>query len=177
MSETGQTGSSGNPAEPGKGRIQWIGRSLYDEVLTKAEESPRRRMNHNFHESMDDSVHRFLNVMLHGTYIQPHRHLFPPKPESFMVIEGSIVFIIFNDDGTIRQAKRLQAGEGIDIDPGIWHTLIVDEDKAVCFEVKPGPYRKADDKEFAPWAPKEGEEGVSGFLSDLYQKTGYQLKA
>jgi hypothetical protein len=56
---------------------------------------------------------------------------------------------------------------GIDIAPGIWHTLVVLSAHAVCYEVKPGPYSVKDDKGFAPWAPREGQPGVAEYLSKL----------
>ena len=46
---------------------------------------------------------------------------------------------------------------GVDVGPGIWHTVAILTDAAVCYEVKPGPYSAANDKDFAPWAPREGD--------------------
>ena len=37
----------------------------------------------------------------------------------------------------------------------------------MCYEVKPGPYSAANDKDFAPWAPREGEPGVAAYLESL----------
>jgi len=56
---------------------------------------------------------------------------------------------------------------GIDIAPGIWHTAAALSDHAICFEVKPGPYVQAVDKEFAPWAPREGDPRSAGYLETL----------
>ncbi len=108
--------------------------------------------------------HRFLNVMLKGTYITPHRHLDPPKSESFLVLSGEIAFFTFDNEGGVLQVNRLGAGQdtGVDIQPGVWHTLAVVSDHAICFEVKPGPYSAANDKDFAPWAPREGDRGSTG---------------
>ncbi|HBS05336.1 MAG TPA: cupin fold metalloprotein, WbuC family, partial [Leptospiraceae bacterium] len=52
--------------------VQWITDGLFQQVLEEARSSPRKRKNFNFHSSMDENPHRFLNVMLRGTYIQPH---------------------------------------------------------------------------------------------------------
>ncbi len=140
-----------------------LNRKLFDEVLDQARNSPRRRMNFNFHGSMEENPHRFLNVMLRDTYITPHRHTQPPKAESFLVIEGRIAFFTFDDDGRVASAEVLDAEMndglpvGVDISPGFWHTLVVLSEHAVCFEVKPGPYIPTNDKEFAPWAPHEGD--------------------
>jgi cupin fold WbuC family metalloprotein len=164
-----------------------IDRDLLEETLLRARNSERLRTNFNFHASMDENPHRFLNVMLRDTYITPHRHLHPPKAESFLILVGRVAFFTFREDGAIATCDILSGGShqpdgshqsgasrlpddlqlsddssrksdalGIDISPGFWHTLVVLSEYAICFEVKPGPYRESDDKEFASWAPREG---------------------
>lgn len=150
--------------------VQLITTDLFARVLEEARHSPRRRKNFNFHPSLDDNPHRFLNVMLRGTYIAPHRHLDPPKSESFLVLEGRIAFFLFDDAGNPEHRFVLGASGpalGIDIPPGVWHTLAVLSPHAVCFEVKPGPYSPASDKEFAPWSPREGDPGAAAYLEAL----------
>lgn len=154
--------------------IKLIDENLFQGMLVKAKESPRKRTNFNFHPDLNDNPHRFLNVMLSGTYVAPHKHSKPPKAESFIVLRGRIAFIIFNDDGSIRETHLLGEGEGekkyplgIDIEAGIWHTLIVDGESAIIYEVKPGPYDPTEDKQFAPWAPLEGEEGAGEYAKKL----------
>jgi len=148
--------------------VQLITQSLFDELLERARHSPRLRTNHNFHRTMEENPHRFLNVMLHGTYIAPHRHLDPAKSESFLVLSGEIAFFTFDDRGLVPSADVLGRDPiGIDIQPGVWHTLAVLTDHAVCFEVKPGPYSSANDKGFARWAPREGEPEVAAYQSFL----------
>ena len=153
--------------------VQLITRDLMATVLEAARRSPRLRTNHNFHPSLDDNPHRFLNVMLKGTYIQPHRHMEPPKSETFLVLEGSAAIFLFDESGAV--TRRVTLGPdgdalGIDIAPGIWHSLAVLSDHAICFEVKPGPYTQTRDKEFAPWAPKEGDAGATEFLERLLKR-------
>jgi len=156
------------PQFPG---IDFFTDELYAALIDEAECSERKRKNYNFHASMDENPHRFLNVLVRGTYIAPHRHLFPPKSETFLILDGEILFFLFDDDGKIVLAERLGSSpglrHGIDIAPGLWHTLVVMSDHAVCFEVKPGPYTPADDKEFAPWAPREHVEGWERYLNGL----------
>jgi cupin fold WbuC family metalloprotein len=127
-------------------------------------------MNYNFHSSMEDNPHRFLNVLLRGTYIQPHRHQNPPKAESFLVLQGEAVLFLFAEDGKVIRRHTLgpQAeAVGIDIPPGVWHSLAVLSEHVICFEVKPGPYTQAADKEFAAWAPREGDPGAQAYLEGL----------
>ena len=56
---------------------------------------------------------------------------------------------------------------GIDIHAGVFHTLIALEADSVVFEVKQGPYEKASDKDFSPWAPKEGTSEAKAYLEQL----------
>jgi hypothetical protein len=56
---------------------------------------------------------------------------------------------------------------GIDVQPGVWHTIAVLTEHVVCYEVKPGPYSAASDKDFAPWAPREGDPTAKAYLEML----------
>lgn len=53
-----------------------IDTTLLDKVSALAEESERLRMNFNFHQSLDDKCHRFLNAVEPGTKVEIHRN--PP---------------------------------------------------------------------------------------------------
>ncbi len=148
--------------------IQILNRALFDDLIARARHSSRLRVNHNFHTSMEDNPHRFLNVMAKGTYVAPHRHLDPPKAESFVVLEGEVAFFIFDDQGNVTLTQLIGRDPiGIDLAPGTWHTLTPVSDYAVCYEVKPGPYSAANDKDFAPWAPREGDPRASVYLERL----------
>ncbi len=151
------------PADP-----QLLNRELFDALIERARRSPRLRVNHNFHTGPEDNPHRFLNVMVRGTYIAPHRHSTPPKAESFLVIEGQLAFFTFDDAGAVATVSRLGRDPvGIDLQPRTWHTIAPLSDCVVCYEVKPGPYDPGSDKEFAPWAPREGDPSVAAYLEYL----------
>ena len=51
-----------------------IDEELLNEVSAQAKESPRLRMNYNFHRSLDEKCHRFLNAVEPGTVVPIHRH-------------------------------------------------------------------------------------------------------
>ncbi len=153
------------------GPIQVLDSGLFQDLIQRARRSPRLRTNHNFHASMNDNPHRFLNVMVAGTYIAPHRHVDPPKAESFLVLDGELAFFTFDDSGQVITTHVLGRDPiGIDIQPGVWHTMAVLSPHAICYEVKPGPYSPATDKEFAPWAPREGDADVASYLMLLLSK-------
>ena len=151
--------------------LQVLDSALFPALIERAHRSPRLRTNHNFHSSMEDNPHRFLNAMVRGTYITPHRHRDPPKSESFLVLEGELAFFTFDDAGQIASTHILgRDALGVDIQPGVWHTIAVLTAHAVCFEVKPGPYSPANDKDFAPWAPREGGPSVKEYLDWLLSR-------
>lgn len=151
-------------------RPQLITPRLFGELIEKAAQSPRRRINHNFHQGPDDNPHRFLNVFLQGSYVAPHRHRNPPKAESFLVLEGRMAVILFHDDGRVEARHPIGPGSpalGVDLPPGVWHTVAALTPHAVCFEVKPGPWNPTTDKEFAPWAPREGDPDAPAYLESI----------
>src|SRR5260370_24087478 len=136
--------------------MQVIVSVLFLSLIEHARQSPRLRTNHNFHTSMENTPHRFLNVMIQGTYITPHRHVDPPKSESFLVLEGELVFFTFDDAGQITSTHILgRDALGVDIQPGVWHTIAVLTDHVLCFGVNPGPYSAATHKDSPPRPPTE----------------------
>jgi cupin fold WbuC family metalloprotein len=150
--------------------VQLIDRSLIERITAGARTSSRGRMNHNFHSSPDAPVHRFLNVLTRATYVQPHRHRDPPKHESFLVLEGRIAVFVFSDEGAVLSAWILGGDiSGIDLPAGAWHTVVALTDTAVCYEVKPGPWDSASDKEFAAWAPREGDPNAEAYRMHLLE--------
>ena len=65
--------------------LQLLDKTLIDATSAKAKESPRLRMNHNFHPSLDDKVQRFINCMEPGTKVEINHH---PVDEMLIVIRG-----------------------------------------------------------------------------------------
>ena len=58
-----------------------IDTELLDKVSEEAKESPRLWMNYNFHQSLEEKCHRFLNAVEPGTEVPIHRH--PTKDETY----------------------------------------------------------------------------------------------
>ncbi len=150
--------------------VQLITTDLIEALRVRAAAGPRLRINHNFHSGPADNPHRFLNVMLRGTYVQPHRHKTPAKAESWVLLNGSVRLFTFDEQGVVAGSWLLSAeglARGIDVAPGIWHTVCVVSDWAAVYEVKPGPWDPATDKEFASWAPAEGDPAAANYLESL----------
>ncbi|WP_305047064.1 WbuC family cupin fold metalloprotein [Geoalkalibacter sp.] len=147
-----------------------IGPSLLDQLTAAARSHPRLRQNHNLHAGYDEPCQRLLNAVEPGSYIRPHRHLDPPRPETFVIMRGRLGVFVFREDGHIEHTLILArdgAAHGVDLPAGAWHTVLALETGTVFFETKPGPYLPLDDKDWAPWAPAEGSVESAGYLERL----------
>ena len=154
-----------------------INDNLIKPVIDQAISSKRLRMNYNFHPQLDDPLQRMLNCLEPGTYIQPHKHEHPDKCEAFILLKGKLLVVEFDNDGHVSSHALLKAGTGTfgaEIAPRIFHCIIALEQGSVVYEVKNGPYSPLDDKNFASWAPKEGEEGCQLYLENLIRKLTIQ---
>jgi cupin fold WbuC family metalloprotein len=129
-------------------------------MITEAKNSARKRKNYNFHEVPEDTLQRMLHAMEPDTYVQPHKHENPDKREAFIILKGTVAAVQFDEKGNVQDYIIMNHGSGnfgVDIQPGTWHTLICLEPESVVYEVKDGPYNPSDDKQFAGWAPEEGD--------------------
>jgi len=158
------------------GNVTTLNTAMMKRVVEGSRNSPRKRIIFPLHKTADSSLHRMLNGLQPYSYIQPHRHLYPPKAESVIVLQGSILSFVFDVTGDITEVQTLTAGGinfGVDSEPGVFHTFLALQKDTVLFEVKPGPYEQNSDKDFAPWAPREGSEKTTEYMDYLYD-TGKQ---
>lgn len=146
---------------------------LLDATTEKAKHSPRLRMNHNFHEQLDDPINRLLNAMEPGTYLRPHRHLNPDKNEVFLLLRGKVALFIFDDKGKILDTTILDPLNGIyggEIPAGVWHGLLVLESGSVIYEIKEGPFASLSEENMAPWSPAAEDTAAAKAYMDKLAK-------
>ena len=121
--------------------MKLIDKQLLDDVSRQAQKSDRLRMNYNFHQSLDDKCHRFLNAVEPGTEVPIHKH--PTKDETFVILRGKVRVTTHNDDGSIIEDVVLCVEDGrygVNIPKGVWHKLECIEENSVIFECKEGPF-------------------------------------
>lgn len=117
-----------------------INTNLLDGVQRKAEDSPRRRMNFNLHDSLDAKAQRLINVLMPGTILPIHRH--KHTAETYILLRGKMFVVFYNDMGVQIERHLLDptiGNYGVHIPAGQWHGIEVIEPSAI-FEVKDGPY-------------------------------------
>ena len=125
---------------------------LFDEILLRAQESPRRRMNFDLRtqaqspvgiggsEWMDQSQ-RMLNVLMTDTVIPIHRH--NDTSETVIVCRGKVREEFYDAEGNKTAEFVLEAGgecPGVQVPMGQYHTCVCLEDGSVIFEAKDRAY-------------------------------------
>ena len=150
---------------------------LIDSVIDQARVSPRMRMNYNFHPELSDPVQRLLNALEPWTYIRPHKHT--TKEESFVLLRGTALAVVFNDDGSIRDHAILSQANGIlgvEFEENSYHMLTALETGTVVYEIKEGPFVPHTEGSSASWAPQEGTPGAKDFLAKVFGELGIELR-
>ena len=119
-------------------QVQLLTDDLVETVVEQARQSPRRRMNYNFHAGQPGESTSFSEC-ISGRLLRaaPHRHKTAPKAESFIVLRGHMVAMVFDDSGAVVSGHILGPGpfegqpparvasgvaHGIDLAPGIFGT-------------------------------------------------------
>ncbi len=150
-----------------------INAELIDRIIDQARNSPRLRMNYNFHPELSDPVQRLLNALEPWTYIRPHKHT--TKEESFVLLRGKLLAVVFNDDGTIRDHAVLSQTTGIlgcEFEENSFHMLTALETGSVVYEIKEGPFVPHTAGSSAPWSPEEGTPEAKEFLAKVFAELG-----
>jgi len=125
-----------------------IDSALLDQVTAQSAQSPRLRMNYNFHKSLDSKAQRLLNALEPGTILPVHRH--QQTAETYILLRGSLRVLFYSETKELIESEVLDGKEGkygVDIPAGQYHTLEVLEPGTVIFEVKEGPYQALTDED------------------------------
>lgn len=144
--------------------------AVLDAAVQAARNGARKRHMVRFHD-FKEPVQRMLNAVEPGSYVRPHRHADPDKPEAFVALRGSVVVVRFDDNGTPLEGVLVSADgpvRGAEVPPGAWHTFVALRSGTVLFEVTQGPYDAVTNKQFASWAPPEDDSRATiAYLAEL----------
>ena len=121
--------------------------------LAKKNESNKYRIC--IHFSDEDHVHEMLVAHTSKTYVRPHKHR--THGESLQIVEGEAISIVFNDDGTIKQAFKVGEPSSnyifyYSMEKAVFHMLYIHSDYLIFKETTKGPFIR-NDTIFPDWAP------------------------
>jgi len=149
-----------------------LDRDDLSQMKQMAKLNTRHRIRICTHQTIDDDVHEMIIYHPKDTYVPPHMHI--GKDESFHLISGEIILILFNENGKI--SKVLKMGEYntgntfyYKIPAGTYHTQIFKQN-TFFHEVTRGPFDK-NDSIIATWAPDENDSLlVEEYLKKIINK-------
>ncbi|MBP5505206.1 MAG: WbuC family cupin fold metalloprotein [Bacteroidales bacterium] len=123
-----------------------ITQQVLDELVAKAKEDPRLRMNLDLRNSSGDQSQRMLNAVEPGTVLPIHRHL--NSSVTIVCIRGHFEELIYDDNGALMHSIDMKPGENvINLPIGTWHSIKSLESGTVLLEVQDGPYHPLEEDE------------------------------
>lgn len=119
-----------------------ITKAILDDLTAKAKASPRRRMNMDLRNGIDDQSQRMLNAIEPGSVVPIHRHRH--TSETVVCLRGRIVEEFYDElERICTEAIVLSPNSptvALNIPAGQWHMVRSLESGTVILEVKDGPY-------------------------------------
>jgi len=136
------------------------------QLRNRAIQADRLRTNLNVHETLDSDVQRLFIATEPNTYIRPHRHPEKHKWEFFIILDGAIDCLLFDNAGklTSRIALAPDQTRAIEIPANTWHTYVCKQSGTLALEIKEGAYIPTAKNDFAPWAPAEHSAEAPDYL-------------
>lgn len=130
-----------------------------DELKVLAMKNSRKRIRLNLHTELESPLHEMLIIHTKDNYVRPHKHF--QKSESFHLVEGEMIVLIFNDEGKITQVIPMGAPATgkcflYRVNPEVWHSVLPVSDFIVFHETTRGPFNPANTA-FPQWAPDESD--------------------
>ena len=151
--------------------IPLVSAGVIEILKNSARTNSKRRARFCAHPSAQADQHDMLIVSHRDTYVTPHRHL--DKSESFTILEGTAVVLLFAEDGALEQREKMGAPASgrpffYRMPPRQFHSLAIESELLVFLESAKGPFR-TDAMENATWAPgpsdaENGKRYIAGLL-------------
>jgi cupin fold WbuC family metalloprotein len=143
-----------------------VGSEWIERLKAVALESPLRRSRLCLHQSEDDTLHEMIIAVARDCLFPPHRHV--AKVESYHMIQGRMVLIIFDDHGAPLRAMVLAPpGQGgvicYRLGKPLFHAILPLDDAVMFHEVTNGPFKRGE-AILADWAPTAHDE-LGAFLA------------
>jgi cupin fold WbuC family metalloprotein len=135
----------------------------------EAASATRRRANLNVHAGLDANVQRLFIATQPDTYMRPHRHPEAHKWEFFVVLEGQIDLLLFDDRGELQQRIAMSGDQtrAVEVPANTWHAYVCMQANTLALEIKEGAYLPTREQDFAAWAPAENTDLAAAFVERM----------
>ena len=122
------------------------------------------------HPDETAGLHEMLIVHHHDVYVRPHHHL--GKSESFHLMEGRALVILFDRDGAIERVIPVGdtasgAASYFRMPEGVVHSFVIESEWLVFHETTTGPFDRSRTV-LAEWSPDDADHAArAAYLTDL----------
>ena len=102
------------------------------------------------HKNKKENHHDMIILQQKGNFYPPHKHL--KKGETYHIIKGSMVCVLFNKFGKITKYSHIKKNNIFRTPKNVYHTIIPYSKKVIYHESKIGPFLKKNDSIFPKWS-------------------------
>ena len=102
------------------------------------------------HTSKKSKHHDMVILQKRNNFYTPHKHL--RKGETYHIIKGSMICILFNDFGKVIKVCKLKKNDIFRTPLNVYHTMSPISKYVIYHESKTGPFLKKNDSIFPKWA-------------------------
>ena len=139
-----------------------INKKDIDKLVSMAKNNSTGKVRLCSHLNQKESVHEMFIVHPKGTYVRPHKHI--KKAESMIVLEGKVDYLIFNDNGKVREIINMgdyKSGNSFyqSTSSNTYHGLLIHSEWLVFLEITKGPFI-SEDTLFASWSPESSDQEI-----------------
>tara|TARA_A100001011_G_scaffold295407_1_gene307707 strand:- start:210 stop:731 length:522 start_codon:yes stop_codon:yes gene_type:complete len=104
------------------------------------------------HTTQKDKHHDMIILQQKKNFYPPHKHL--KKGETYHIIKGSMVCILFSNSGKILRTYKLKKNDIFRTPVNKFHTMFPLTKFVIYHESKTGPFLKKKDSIFSEWSKK-----------------------
>lgn len=110
------------------------------------------------HPSKKSNHHDMVILQQKNNFYTPHKHL--RKGETYHIIKGSMVCILFDEKGKIKNICRLKKNDIFRTPLNIYHTMSPISKYVIYHESKTGPFLKKGDSIFPSWIKSQKKKEI-----------------
>ena len=104
------------------------------------------------HKNNKSKHHDMVILQQKKIFYKPHKH--KKKGETYHIMEGSMMCIIFSDSGKIQKSSIIEKNDIFRTPLNKYHTMMPLSKYVIYHESKPGPFLKKNDSIFPKWMKK-----------------------
>ena len=110
------------------------------------------------HTSKKSKHHDMVILQKRNNFYTPHKHL--RKGETYHIIKGSMICILFNDFGKVIKVCKLKKNDIFRTPLNVYHTMSPISKYVIYHESKTGPFLKRRDSIFPLWIKSDEKRKI-----------------